>query len=130
MQEDIEMVQVISAIRINGYQYKINREIPQIQVLQKCLNSEQLKLLSNLVTSIEQSFPSSSMYLDMSKGKLLECEDDDTLKDFNEIMLQIEAAQKLEMDVKALLLAYKKTEPYCKRRDLVDLLDKEIEKYE
>ena len=114
----------------DGYQYKINREIPQIQVFRKCLNSEQLKLLSNLVTSIEQSFPSSSMYLDMSKGKLLECEDDDTLKDFNEIMLQIEAAQKLEMDVKALLLAYKKTEPYCKRRDLVDLLDKEIEKYE
>ena len=127
--EDIEYIWERIGTR-DGYQYQINRKIPQIQVLERVLDNEQIKLLSNLLKIIEQSFPAATMYLDAANGKINTYENEDTNEVFNEIIYQIEAAKLTGMDIIELLIAFKKTEPYCSDKALVMLLEEEINKYE
>ncbi len=50
--------------------YVINRNIPQLRMLQSTLDDEQAKLLDTVISSIEQGFPKNAYYLDAAKGML------------------------------------------------------------
>lgn len=114
-----------------GYQYKINTDIPQIQVLVESLNAQQRQLLNILLRDVEKSFPSSTLYLDVSKGHLAEESINvDTQDNYEMIMQQIDAAKKMGMDLSVIINSFLKLEPYCLDKELVKLLSEELEKYE
>jgi hypothetical protein len=114
-----------------GYQYKINTDIPQIQVLVESLNAQQRQLFNILLRDIEKTFPSSTLYLDVSKGHLAEESINvDTQDNYEMIMQQIDAAKKMGMDLSVIINPFLKLEPYCLDKELVKLLNEELEKYE
>lgn len=111
----------------DGYEYRINRNIPQIKMLENTLDSNQLKLLENMVTHLENTFPISTMYLDVSKGRINEAVDEkNTLHLYDEVMEQIEFAKKLKLDYVMMIKSFMKTEPYCEDKELIELLKQEL----
>lgn len=107
----------------DGYEYKINKDIPQIKMLEQTLNDEQLKLLDGLIENLEKNFPVNSIYLDVSKGDVNELSDDrDTLELLKEIEEQLDYAKSVNLDCKSIIDVFIKTEPYCKDSELVKIL--------
>lgn len=128
--KDIDYIWERIATR-EGYQYKINTDIPQAQVLMESLNTQQKQLLNILIRDIEKSFPSSTLYLDVSKGHLVEeSENIDTQNNYEMIMQQIDVAKKMGMDVSLIINSFLKLEPYCTDKELIKLLCEELKKYE
>lgn len=68
--EDINYIWERMELRDGCYEYKINREIPQLTILKSDLNEEQNKMLDLLIDNIEITFPTYSIYLDNSQGKI------------------------------------------------------------
>ena len=110
----------------DGYEYKINREIPQITMLEECLNKEQLKLLNSLIDNLEKSFPTNSIYIDVSKGDVsnFNYDDTDTEKLYLQVKEQIDYAKRVNLDYITILNTFIKTEPYCNDSKLIDMLEK------
>lgn len=110
----------------DGYEYKINREIPQITMLEECLNKEQLKLLYSLIDNLEKSFPTNSLYVDVSKGDVsnFNYDDTDTEKIYLQLKEQIDYAKSINLDYITILNTFIKTEPYCNDPKLIDMLEK------
>ena len=105
----------------DGYEYKINREIPQIKILEETLDKEQMKFLDSLLVNLEETFPTSTFYLDASNGKVKE-EENDIDKLFFEVKEQIDFAKNNGLEYEKILNAFIKSEPYCKYSDLVERL--------
>lgn len=127
--EDIDYIWERIAMR-EGYQYKINRNIPVLKLLKESLSDSQYDNVEELMDLIERSFPTSTIYLDVSKGKLVEEANEETEIMYKRIMEQVDAAKLLGMNIKELLEAFKKAEPYCLDKALGKLIDKELERYE
>lgn len=128
--KDIDYIWERIATR-EGYQYKINANIPQVQVLMESLDTQQKQLLNILLRDIEKSFPTSTLYLDVSKGHLVEeSENVDTQNNYDLILQQIDAAKNRGMDVSLIINSFLKLEPYCLDKELVKLLSEELRKYE
>ncbi len=103
----------------DSYQYKINRNIPQIKILQSMLDKNQLKSLNELLIQIEDSFPTTTLYIDMAKGNITDeknTDDTDTL--FEVVMEQISYAMKNNLNYRDIAQAFTKTEPYCNNSEL------------
>ena len=70
-----------------------------------------------MLNIIEERFPTNSLYLDESQGKLIEAEDDENSeiieKLCNEIKENLEFCSSIRMNRKLVLEALLKTEPYC-----------------
>ncbi len=112
-------------LRDGCYEYRINKDIPSYQMLERSLDSEQFKMLNLFIDNIEKYFPTNSIYLDTSKGNIIETEDDvENL--YDEIKEQIKYCEEHNMDVKKMLQSILKTEPYCKYEDLINKLKKEV----
>lgn len=108
----------------DGYEYKVNRNIPQIKMLEKSLDKAQLSLLDNMLRHLEESFPVNTMYLDVSKGIINEIKEDKSTKMlFKEVMEQVEFAKKTGLDYLMILNSFIKTEPYCNDKNLVKELN-------
>lgn len=127
--EDIDFIWERIKTR-EGYQYKINRNIPILRLLKKSLSNGQYNNVEELISLIEQAFPSSSVYLDVSKGRLVEEANTETEIMYRKIMEQVDTAKSLGISIKDLLEAFKKTEPYCLDKALIKLINEELEKYE
>ena len=113
-------------LRDGCYEYRINKDIPSYQMLERSLDSEQFKLLNLFIDNIEKYFPTNSIYLDTSKGNIFET-DDDIENLYNEIKEQLKYCEEHNMDVKQMLKSILKTEPYCKYDDLINKLKKEVD---
>lgn len=113
-----------------GFQYKINRELPQLGILKNSLNEEQGRLLESLISTIEDAFPTSTLYLDASKGKLEERVAHNTEQMEKEILEQLEYAHNNNMEVRTLFETFMKLDPYCSDKNLRERLEKEVIKYE
>ena len=112
-------------LRDGCFQYKINRNLPQIKLLEESLDFNQQKLLEKTIKYIEDEFPSQSLYLDISKGKIktqMDEEDEDEKIDFlfNEINEQLDYCSKYGLDIEKTLEMLLSTEPYCKYEKLKD----------
>ncbi|MGL5755378.1 MAG: ATP-binding protein [Paraclostridium sp.] len=108
----------------DGYEYKINKDIPHIKMLEQTLNDDQLKLLDRLIENLEKNFPVNSIYLDVSKGDVNELSDDrNTSELLKEIETQLDYARSVSLDTKSIIDVFIKTEPYCKDFNLVKILN-------
>lgn len=120
--DDINYVWEKIKIR-DGFEYKINRNIPQIKLLESTLEKEQLKLLSSMINQLEETFPINALYVDISKGIINEDEERDIEEMFKEVKEQVDFAKKSKMDYLMILDAFIKTEPYCKYEHLIKRLE-------
>lgn len=113
-------------MRDNCYEYKINREMPQLKMLETSLNDEQLKLLSVIIDNIENYFPIHSIYLDGAKGDINLDTNEDIENLFNEIKIQLKFCEEHGLDSQTILKELLKTEPYCKYEKLKEMFEYEV----
>ena len=118
----------------NGYAYLINRDIPQIKMLSNTLDKSQKKMLENVIKTLEDSFPTSALYVDAAKGNLDEKEkpdnDDEIRELWKEITMQMDYVKNMNLSIVEYYKAFAKVEPYCNYPQIVQKIQKEIKKYE
>lgn len=101
-------------LRDGCYEYKINRDIPILQIIQNNLEIEKLKLLETFIKNIELTFPTTSIYLDTSKGEINNEGELEIEELYEEIKQQLKYAKEHNLDAEEILEILLKTEPYCK----------------
>lgn len=115
----------------DGYEYSINRNIPQLKLLEETLNDQQVKLLSSVLKILEESFPVSALYVDAAKGNIEEKPSaDETAVEqmWSDLQLQIEYIRKNNFPLEAYCQAFMKTEPYCNYPEIKKRLQEEMQK--
>lgn len=129
--KDIDYIWERLKIR-DGYEYVINREIPQLKILADTLDDSQLKMLENLVKTLEESFPVSALYVDAAKGKIEEkAEDEDEIdRLWSELQLQIQFVKSSGFSVADYYRAFSRVEPYCNYQEIKERIAKELSHYE
>lgn len=108
------------------YEYKINREMPQLKMLESSLNNEQLRLLLVIIENIENYFPIHSVYLDEAKGNISLESNENIDNLINEIKIQLRYCEENNLDSQIMLKELLKTEPYCNYRELKEILECEV----
>lgn len=108
------------------YTYKINRDIPQLKMLETSLNKEQLKLLSTIIENIEDYFPIQSLYLDEAKGNINFDNDEDIDTLLDEIKTQIDFCKEHGINSEIMLKELLSSEPYCNYDELKEKLKTEV----
>lgn len=109
-------------VRDNCYEYRINRDIPQLKILEASLNLKQLKYLNEMITQLEERFPITNLYVDVAKGKVVEqsVEDDERIEElYAQLKEQVEYAKESGMDYKVIAKAFISTEPYCNYNEVI-----------
>lgn len=129
--KDIEYIWEKIKVR-DGYEYQINRNIPQLELLEATLDDSETKLLNSLLNTIESAFPVQALYVDVAKGKIEEKKDDDDTVDklWGELQTQIEYVKKSNLPIKDYYSMFKKVEPYCNYKTIIERIQEEIDKYE
>lgn len=90
--DDIDYIWERVKVR-DGYEYVINRQIPQLKMLEETLDDKQIKMLERIIATLEESFPVSALYVDAAKGNIEEKKQDDSeVVDYlwNELQVQME----------------------------------------
>ena len=113
----------------SGYSYNINRDLPQLQILKKLINDENYAQLEKLIKLLEESIPSSTIYLDVSNNNYESDFSYETEKMFNDIKENINIAKECGIDLKSFLKTLENTEPYCKDEKVKEYIREEIVKY-
>lgn len=129
--DDIDYVWERTKVR-DGYEYLINRNIPQLKLLEETLNDKQIKMLDSVIKLLEEAFPVSAMYVDAAKGNIEErvVEDDYIEKLWQDLQVQIEYVKANGLDVVAYYTMFMKVEPYCKYEEIKERIKEELKKYE
>ena len=117
----------------DGYEYKINRELPQIQLLIKNFDKNLLIEFERLLKYIEKSFPINTAYLDVADGKMKN-EIEMTEEEIEELIVAFEDSlnkcKEIGLNVIEFYERIIKTEPYCNNEKLKELMKEKIKKYE
>lgn len=129
--KDIEYVWEKIKVR-EGYEYQINRKIPQLELLESTLDDEEIKILNSLLSTIEEAFPVQALYVDVAKGKIEEKkeEEDITEKMWDNLQAQMDYVKKNNLSVKDYYMMFAKVEPYCNNKTIVERILEEVKKYE
>jgi len=117
----------------DGYKYRINRNIPQIKLLEETLNGEQVKIMNSIIRVLEESFPTSSLYVDVAKGNIIERKNIDSgfLKQiWDDLQEQIVYVKSNNLPILEYYNAFMKVEPYCNHKEIIEKINEEINKYE
>ncbi len=114
----------------DGYEYIINRKIPQLKMLGETLNEEQAKLLESAISVIEKALPVNALYVDIAKGKVEEKKNNEVEYLWKELEIQIEYARSHSLSVISYYKAFLKLEPYCNYDKIRKRIQEEIDKYE
>ena len=130
-EKDIEYVWEKIKVR-EGYEYQINRKIPQLELLQATLDESEVKILNSLLNTIESAFPVQALYVDVAKGEIEEKKEDDELQEklWSDLQSQIEYIKRNNLPIKEYYTMFMKVEPYCNHKEIVERIKEEIEKYE
>lgn len=117
----------------DGYEYRINRDLPQIQLLSKNFDKDVLIEFERLLKNIEKSFPTNTVYLDVADGKLKN-DSEMSAEEIDELIMAFEDSlnkcQELGLNVIEFYEQIIKTEPYCNNEKLKELMKEKIKKYE
>ncbi len=117
-----------------GYEYVINRDIPQIKLLVDTLSEDQIKMLDSIMHTLEDSFPVAALYVDAAKGDVeaqKEIGDQKIVEEiWSDLQIQIEYVKNNNLAVAEYYKAFQKVEPYCNYPEIKERIQKEIEKYE
>ncbi len=129
---DIEYIWEKIKVR-DGYRYLINRNIPQIKMLEETLDDKQIKMLDSIMNRFEESFPSAALYADYAKGNIEESKSDDSEKCeelWNDLQRQIDYVKNNNLDIINYYNMFLNVEPYCNYSEVQNKIKEEIEKYE
>ena len=99
-------------------------------MLEKTLTNDQVNLLNSFIDNLESNFPSSSVYLDVSKGEVKEFNNKKTKELLLEVKQQIDYAKNMDLDCVSIINAFIKTEPYCNDEELIEELKVMIDREE
>lgn len=130
--KDIEYIWERVKVR-DGYEYQINRKIPQLELLEATLDKQGLKLLKSLMDTIEKALPVQALYVDMAKGEIEGKngnEDDITDELWNELQIQMDYVKTNNLPVREYYSMFMKVEPYCRHKNIIEKIEEEIKKYE
>lgn len=130
--KDIEYVWERVKLR-DGYEYVINRDIPQLKILEETLNDSQIKMLSSVIQTLEDSFPVNALYVDAAKGRIEQKknnEQEEIESVWAQLQEQIRYAEENNMPVLDLYKAFKTVEPFCNYDEIKNRIDEEIKRYE
>lgn len=129
--KDIDYVWERQKLR-DGYSYTINRDIPQLKLLEETLNDKQVKILDSIFKLLEDSFPTSAVYYDVAKGAIEEkAVDKNIIEDlWAELQKNIEYVKENHLNVLLYYKAFLKVEPYCNYQEIKERILMEIQKYE
>lgn len=129
--DDIDYVWERKKLR-EGYAYVINREIPQLKLLEETLTDGQVKMLDSVIKLLEGSFPTSAVYVDVAKGDIEEKSvDDDKIEDlWSELQENMAYVKANNLDVLLYYKSFLKVEPYCNYKVIKEKILSEIKKYE
>lgn len=126
LNKDINYIWERTELRDGCHDYKINRNIPQIKMLEEKMDSSQLKIFNSLINNIESSFPTSSIYLDVSKGEIKENNTNDIDSLYFEVQEQLVYFENIGLDKQEALKILLNTEPYCNYNELKEKFNKEL----
>ena len=128
--KDIEYVWERVKVR-DGYEYQINRKIPQLELLQSTLDESQLKLLSSVINAIEEAFPVSALYVDAAKGNVEDKKiepGDDFERVWDDLQTQMAYVRAHGLSERLYYQAFLKVEPYCNVEEIKNRIRLELEK--
>lgn len=116
----------------DGYEYVINRNIPQIRLLEDTLDDRQVKMLDSVIKILEDMFPVSAVYVDAAKGKIEDraVDDDIVTRLWNELENQMEYVKANSLPVAEYYSMFLKVEPYCNYEEIKEKIRKELSVYE
>lgn len=104
--------------RDKKYDYRINRDLPQLKLLESQLDSRQLSMLNNVLNLIEESLPNNQIYLDTANN-VYNQENNQQIEDMIiQINEMLNVADQLDMNRDELLESILKTEPYVNYKEL------------
>lgn len=99
--------------------YRINRDLPQLKLLESQLESKQLTMLNNILCSIEESLPNNQIYLDTANNVYNQKNNDENLDEMiSQINYMLNLADEMGISKKDLLTNILKTEPYVNYKEL------------
>lgn len=113
----------------DGYEYQINRTIPQIRLLEDSLDDSQLKLLKSVIDTIEDSFPVSALYVDVAKGNIEDKKidpEDEFEKVWNDLQVQMDYIRANNLSEGAYYQTFLTVEPYCNNEEIKNRILQEI----
>lgn len=128
--KDIEYVWERVKVR-DGYEYQVNRKIPQLELLCQSLDDSQLKLLNSAINAIEEAFPVSALYVDAAKGNIEDRKiepGDEFERVWEDLQIQMEYVRRKGLSEKAYYQTFLKVEPYCNSEEIKNRIKKEIER--
>ena len=118
----------------DGYEYIVNRDIPQLKLLEDTLEDSQVKMLDSVIKVLETSFPIVSLYVDAAKGDVEDRKSYDNTEEmekvWSDLQVQIDYIKANNLMVLDYYKAFQKVEPYCKYPEIVERIQKEINRYE
>ena len=130
--KDIEYVWERVKVR-DGYEYQINRKIPQLELLKSTLDEAQLRLLSSVINTIETAFPVSALYVDAAKGNVEDKKiepGDDFERVWDDLQTQMAYVRAHGLSERFYYQAFLKVEPYCNIEEIKNRICLELKKYE
>lgn len=128
--KDIDYVWERVKVR-DGYEYQINRKIPQLELLESTLNESQIRLMSSVINTIEAAFPVSALYVDAAKGNVEDKKiepGDDFEKVWDDLQTQMTYVREQGLPERLYLQAFLKVEPYCNVEEIKNRILMELEK--
>lgn len=128
--KDIEYVWERVKVR-DGYEYQINRKIPQLELLESTLDESQLRLLSSVINTIEAAFPVSALYVDAAKGNVEDKKiepGDDFERVWEDLQTQMAYVRAQGLSERLYYQAFLKVEPYCNVEEIKNRIRLELEK--
>ena len=130
--KDVEYIWERVKVR-EGYNYVINRDIPQIKLLEYTLDAKQMKMLNSVIQLLEDSFPVGALYVDAAKGNIEEKKNDSNEEIdliWDELQIQIEYVKNSGLSVANYYRAFMKTEPYCNYKEIKERIQEALKEYE
>ena len=128
--KDIEYVWERVKVR-DGYEYQINRKIPQLELLESTLDESQLRLLSYVINTLEVAFPVSALYVDAAKGNVEDKKiesGDDFERVWDDLQTQMTYVRAHGLSERLYYQAFLKVEPYCNVEEIKNRIRLELEK--
>lgn len=118
----------------DGFQYVINREIPQLRMLSDTLSASQIKMLESVIRALEEAFPVSALYVDAAKGtvedKPLAASSEEIENIWNDLQLQVDYIKSNGLPLQEYYKAFLRVEPYCNYSEIKQRIQEELKKYE
>lgn len=112
-----------------GYEYQINRKIPQLELLKETLDASEVKLLDSLLKTIETAFPVQALYIDVAKGEIEEQLHNSEIVEelWSDLKVQLDYVRARGLSISEYCKMFMKVEPYCNYSEITGRLQKEIE---